>query len=353
MSLVKRGAVWHVNIRKPDGGRDRHSTGTSDKQRAKEYHDRLAAQYWEQARFGAKPERKWEDAVRRYLDECRVEKLAESTIRNYEQQLKWWGEEYFGGKFLSEVSKGKIMEGVYRIAAQSSQATANRYLSPIRSMLYRSANKWEWLDKVPSKFEQFDESANARTRALKPDEISRLAAELPPHQREMCLFGIATGLRQANVKRVRWSWIDMQSRLLRVPAKEFKNRTELVIPLSESAARVLRGCIGKHKEFVFTFAGKPVDNVNTRAWRNALQRAGITDYRWHDNRHTWAHSLRKQGVGLEDIQDLGGWKDAKMVRRYATPDLDALAAKAKAIDAVLTQTGHTPDLRIVGEAASA
>ncbi len=352
MSIVKRGNVWHVNIRKPDGSRDRHSIGTSDKQLAKEYHDRLSAQYWEQARFGAKPERKWEEGVKRYLDECRVEGLAESTIRNYEVQLKWWGGEYFAGKNLSEVTKGKIMEGVYRIAKSRSQTTANRYLAPIRSMLYRAGGDWEWLDKVPSKFKQFDESSNARDRALSPEEISRLAEELPEHQREMFLFSVSTGLRQANVKRLQWTWIDLQQRVLRVPKHEFKNRNELLIPLSESAVRILRARLGQHPTHVFTYKGAPVEQVNTRAWRNALQRAGIENYRNHDNRHTWAHSLRREGVPLEDIQDLGGWKDPKMVRRYATPDIDALAAKAKAIDAVLTQSGHKPDLRVVGGTAS-
>lgn len=354
MSLVKRASIWHVNIRRPDGSRDRHSTNTSDKQQAKEYHDRLVAQYWEQARLGAKPERTWEEAVARYLDELQVDGLAQSTIRNYEQQLKWWGDQYFAGKHLSEIGKGDIMAGVYRIAKSRSQSTANRYLAPIRSMLYRASGEWEWLDRVPSKFKQFDETQFARTRALSPDEISRLAKELPEHQRELFLFSIATGLRQANIKRLQWSWVDLQQRRLRVPRHEFKNRKELVIPLSESAVTILRAKVGQHKTHVFTYRGTPVEQVTTRAWRNALHRAGIEDYRYHDNRHTWAHSLRRAGVPLEDIQDLGGWRDSKMVRRYATPDLNALAEKAKAIDAVLTraQHGHRQELRVVGGTAS-
>lgn len=349
MSLVRRGKYWWVDISLPDGKRQRASTGTDDRRKAQEYHDRLKAQYWDQRRLGAKPEYKWEQAVERYLSELVVDGLSASTIRNYKTHLEWWGTQYFAKKNLSEITKGKIMEGVYAIARQQSQSTANRYLSSIRSMLYRAEGKWEWLDKAPTKFEQFNEDKFARKRALSPEEISRVAQELPEHQREMFLFAVATGLRQANVKRLKWAWVNTQARVLRVPPNEFKNRTELLIPLNESALAVLRRQIGKHDEVVFTYRGEPVGEVNTRAWRRALQRAGVEDYRWHDNRHTWAHNLRKAGVALEDIQDLGGWKDAKMVRRYATPDIESLAAKSATIDAVLApaHSRHTPDLKVV------
>jgi integrase len=57
--------------------------------------------------------------------------------------------------------------------------------------------------------------------------------------------------------------------------------------------------------------------VNTKAWRNALKRAGVTDCRWHDLRHTWASWLIQNGTPLFDLQEMGGWKPAAMVRRYA------------------------------------
>jgi integrase len=49
---------------------------------------------------------------------------------------------------------------------------------------------------------------------------------------------------------------------------------------------VLRKQIGKHQANVFSFRGKPVHQVNTKAWHKALKRVGIENFRWHDLRHT-------------------------------------------------------------------
>jgi len=57
--------------------------------------------------------------------------------------------------------------------------------------------------------------------------------------------------------------------------------------------------------------------VNTKAWRNALKRADIADFRWHDLRHTWASWMIQNGTPLYDLHEMGGWKSAAMVRRYA------------------------------------
>jgi integrase len=79
---------------------------------------------------------------------------------------------------------------------------------------------------------------------------------------------------------------------------------------------VIRRQIGKHPDFVFTYGGRPIKSVNTKAWRGALKRAGISNYRNHDNRHTWATRHRKAGTSVPELQALGGWKSS-MVERYA------------------------------------
>lgn len=79
----------------------------------------------------------------------------------------------------------------------------------------------------------------------------------------------------------------------------------------------IREQIGKHAAHVFSYRGKPPTQINTKAWRAALKRAGIEDFRWHDLRHTWASWHVQLGTPLHVLQELDGWETADMVRRYA------------------------------------
>ncbi|HEY8069705.1 MAG TPA: tyrosine-type recombinase/integrase, partial [Burkholderiales bacterium] len=105
-----------------------------------------------------------------------------------------------------------------------------------------------------------------------------------------------------------------------------KARKAIAVPLSAAAVVVLRGQLGKHSEYVFTYQGKPVYQVNGKAWKGALARVGIKEFRWHDLRHTWASWHVQAGTPLHVLQELGSWESVEMVRRYAHLSADHLAS---------------------------
>lgn len=156
--------------------------------------------------------------------------------------------------------------------------------------------------------------------------------------RDITLFALATGLRQANVTGLRWAQVDLLRQTAWIPAEEAKGDEDIHISLSELAIKVLSRQVGMHGEKVFTYAGKPVRHVNTKAWRSALQRAGISNFRWHDLRHTWASWLVQNGTPLYDLQEMGGWKSAEMVRRYAHLAPAQMAKHAAVVGALLHDT---------------
>jgi integrase len=175
----------------------------------------------------------------------------------------------------------------------------------------------------------------ARERKM---EVVEQVRHKPRHQRDITLFALATGLRQGNVTGLKWAQIDLIRQTGWIPAEEAKGDEDIHISLSDLAIKVLARQVGKHDERVFTYAGRPVRHVSTKAWRGALQRAGITNFRWHDLRHTWASWLVQNGTPLYDLQEMGGWKSAEMVRRYAHLAPAQMAKHAAVISALLHDT---------------
>ena len=93
----------------------------------------------------------------------------------------------------------------------------------------------------------------------------------------------------------------------------------------------------------FTYQGKRIKQVSTKAWYLARARAGLTDFRFHDLRHTWASWHIQHGTPLFALQELGGWECERMVRRYAHLSADHLAVYVGNSQIYGTFTAHQPD----------
>ena len=62
--------------------------------------------------------------------------------------------------------------------------------------------------------------------------------------------------------------------------------------------------------------GGHIRDIKT-AFKSALERAGIVDFRPHDLRHTFASHYIMRGGSLKALQEILGQKDIKMTMRYA------------------------------------
>ena len=329
MSLYKRNDSphWWVKI-SHSGTTIQRSTGTEDKRQAQQYHDKLKVSLWEQQRLGIKPRRSWKEAVIRWLTETSEKVTHGEDIRKFR-----WLDPFLGTLMLDQVTLD-VLDAIKAAKLKvAGKPTVNRYLALVRAVLLRARDEWEWIDKTP-KVKLFKEGAG-RERSITAEQVEALLAELPVHQRDVVIFALATGLRQSNVLGLEWSRVNLESGHAWVGAEQSKNGKPIAVPLNATAQEVLRRQLGKHRERVFTYAGKPLGWANTKAWRNALKRAGIENFRWHDLRHTWASWHRQAGTPTHELQRLGGWRSSVMVERYAHVAPDHLAQAATRIDSLL------------------
>ncbi len=334
MALYRRSGVYWVSFTGPAGRRVQRSAGTRERAAAQELHDKWKAEVWRVAKLGEKPRKQWQEAVVRWLRET----SHKATHADDKLHLKWLGR-YLRGKYLDQIGRDdvdfitaeKIKEGV-------KNATVNRTLEVLRAVLRRAANEWEWLDRAPRV--RLLPEPTRRIRWLAHEEADRLLAALPEHIAEMMRFTLATGLREHNVTHMEWSQVDLERRHVVIHADQAKARKAIPVPLNADAVLVLRRQQGKHETRVFTYQpphrkGKPprdprpVAKANTKAWRKALETAGIKDFRWHDLRHTWASWLVQLGTPLHVLGELGSWESPEMVQRYAHLTSDHLREYAE------------------------
>lgn len=107
------------------------------------------------------------------------------------------------------------------------------------------------------------------------------------------------------------------------------------LPLNESAFAVLGRQVGEHDTRVFTVSGMLVARVNTRAWKEALGRAGVADFCFHDLRHTSASWHVQTETPVCELQEWGAgdfrmWSESTPTRRLG--NLVKATARIEAID---------------------
>ncbi len=321
MPIKKRGNIWYAHFSTPSGEVVRVSTGTENRQAAQEYHDDLKRRAWRDDKLGDKLTKTWEQACTRWFEE----KSAKKSIEDDKSRARWLNQ-HLSGMYLNDITFDVVQVIAKKKQKEASNATANRHLQLLRAMLNMAVNEWGWLDRAP-RIKLFKEKAR-NIRWITYEQARILLLELPKHLRAMAVLALCTGLRSGNILSMQWSQVDFARKIIIIAGDATKNEDPVGIPINDSAAVVLEGLIGNHETYVITYRGNPIKQASTRAWYKALKRAGILNFRFHDLRHTWASWMIQNGVPLLNLQELGNWKDASMVRKYAHLDVTHLQKHA-------------------------
>ena len=105
----------------------------------------------------------------------------------------------------------------------------------------------------------------------------------------MALFAVNTGLRDANLCGLQWSWevpiAELSRSVLVIPAQAFKSRRAHVVILNDVAWSIIETQRGKHPVWVFSYRGECVERMNNTAWQRARREGKLPDVRVHDLRH--------------------------------------------------------------------
>jgi integrase len=102
-------------------------------------------------------------------------------------------------------------------------------------------------------------AANARRRTLNIDEYLKLVEVAPPHLKAFLTIAFNTGMRTGELRGLRWSHIDREKWVIRLPADLPKERRAKVKPINHRVKRVLVDLPRAiHHDFVLTYQNEPI-----------------------------------------------------------------------------------------------
>ena len=304
MSIQKRGETWHADITIPGRERFRGSLGTADKATAQRLHDELRAKLHQRKAAG----HTWYEAIAEWLALAKRSDPERRILLAYDP----------GDLPLEELTVESFKIKHHK------PSTYRRYTNVFKAILNVAKSKG-WIDHLPV-FPDKKQPPD-RIRWITHEEWERLFNELPDHLKAPALFAVSTGLRQANVLGMEWSRVSKERKVAWFKSGGMKNKFPHGIPLSDKAMEALAMVEGQHELWCFTYNKKRFAKIKT-AWAKALKRAEITDFTWHDLRHTWASWHVQNGTSIEVLQKLGAWEDISMVLKYAHLAPDHLARYA-------------------------
>ena len=290
------------------------------------------------------------ELIERFIQAGALEhhRSAEDTLRH----LNYW-KSRLGSYALVHITPelvGKerqvLMETPSAKGLKRTSATVNRYLASLSSILSYAVCQLHWISENPCLSLQKLKENPGRDRVLSVDEIERLLVACreskSPYLYCVVLISLTSGARQGEILNLEWKHIDFENKLASL--KETKSGRPRSISLSDQVLEELRRLFKtRHPLKLLVFASKTAfGRVDMKkAWQEALKRAGISDCRAHDMRHTFATLAASQGASNLELATAMGHRTLEMLQRYTHLDAQVTKKFSKQISEQILQGGST------------
>jgi integrase len=354
--IYQRGNTWWYEF-VFQGQRIRESTKSESKTLAIKA-ERNRRRELEESANGIRPVRRavlFSVASRDWMDANRA-RWSKSNVSIQEFNLKHISK-YLGPMLLGDITPEHI--GKYQARRQEQRAsnrTINMEISTLR-MIMKAGKLWSAIaDDVKMLPERRDQG-----RALTPEEETKLLEACRKSPQPSLYTAVVifcnTGLRNAELRRARWSQVDFMKAEFKVGEAKNEASEGRIVPLNQAALAAfkdwrVRWPDAKPTDYVFpteklVFKGKgsaergimttyKVDpdkplGAWKRAWKSAKKAAGV-ECRIHDLRHHFISALAQTQTPDATIQAISGHLSRKMLEHYSHVRLEAKRRAVETLD---------------------
>jgi integrase len=323
--IYKRGSTWWIGFKKriKENGKSKliwiyqKSAKTKNRELAQKIERKIAITL---------TENKWFDVIQEqtiYFNEV-WEKYLNEVIK-YHSPGSYSRATYFGKVILPAIGNltlNQITPAVLstykakRLEDGLKPMSVAREMDHIRRVFSLCKKEWQLVKQNPFEYFVMPKANGQRIKFLEPGQFEILLRVCPEWLKPIITLAKYTGMRRGNIINLKWSEVDLQNRVINLDRT--KNGERLSIPLSDTPYRVLKSIMVYMRcPYVFHDKGEPYTSNRVRlAFERVRERAGMSDFRFHDLRHEFASQLVKSGVDLYRVQRLLGHKDSRMTQRY-------------------------------------
>jgi len=329
---------WWASYIDADGKRVRRSTRTTDRKEAEALLAMWRLESHRTQQWGEQPMRTFEELMVAYLQATADKKSADKDRQRTKRLRK-----HFGGKVMNHISAADVQE--YKSMRRTDgvrPSTINRELTLLSTAINYANREWEWELPNPVRGRKFKEP-EGRVRWIEHEEAQRLIEAAreecrSPYLADLITLALNTGCRSEELLGLQWRRVDLKLGLIFLDAEHTKTAKRRSVPLNQTAREAVLSRARFRAEWCpdssWVFCRKNGQRLTTvkKAFATACSKAGITDFRFHDLRHTCAAWLVTAGVPLAEVRDLLGHSSIVMTERYAHLAPDNVRAAVAELD---------------------
>ena len=289
--------------------------------------------------------------LREYFGKRRIRSIRANDIKNYKDHRLNTLVEVEVNEKTTVVDKrtGKEKTEVKKVIRSHRRkiASVNRELELLRTMLNYAVQN-EWLIKNPFALTKGIISKAAevqRDRILSKDEEQRLldvCVDRKAHLRPLLICALDTAMRRGEIFKMRWKDIDLLKNEIHIPQTNTKTEVARTVGVTTRVREEFEALWeASSKDSNKTVFG--ITNTIKTSFKSACEEAGITDFRFHDCRHTATTRMIASGSPHTEVMKITGHSQLKTFLRYLNITPETTNRVASNLDNYLAENQSSAD----------
>ncbi len=238
-------------------------------------------------------------------------KVSEKYLYQLRLKLETFADQVHGN--ILNVTSQAINDFIHGMKKASGR-TKNNYIQAL-NVLFEYVRKQRYVPRDHAVMDEVDTSAESDfdIEIFTPEELTKLLAHCPAPLQPVLVLGAFAGLRTAEIERLEWNEINLQSGMIEVKAKKAKTRARRLVPVTPNLA----------------------------AWVESFRTAAIADGKQAEG-SVWPHSAPYLFELQRDTAKAAGvtWKHNALRHSY----ISYRVAVVKNVAEVALEAGNSPDI---------